>query len=218
VIEHEAVEAGAGATAERLARRIRELAASRPGRTIVGIVGAPGAGKSTLTEAVAARLPEGLAVVVPMDGFHLGQSILDGTELAARKGAPDTFDVGGYVALLRRLRLADEDVVYAPTFRRSIEEPVAASIAVPRGVPVVLTEGNYLLADDGRWGEVRGLLDEVWFVDVPEELRRERLVERHVAFGRSRRAAEEWTDGPDAANARLVAATRSRADRFVAWS
>jgi pantothenate kinase len=155
---------------------------------------------------------------VPMDGFHLGQEILDGTELAARKGAPDTFDVGGYIALLGRLRLADEDVVYAPTFRRSIEEPIAASIAVPRHVPVVLTEGNYLLADVGRWGEVRRLLDEVWFVDVPETLRRERLIERHVAFGRSRRAAEDWTDGPDAANARLVAATRSRADRFVAWS
>ncbi len=218
MIEHDALGALAAATAEGLARRIVDRASTETGRMLVGVVGAPGAGKSTLTEVVAALLPEGLAVVVPMDGFHLGQSILDGTELAARKGAPDTFDVGGYVALLRRLRLADEDVVYAPTFRRSIEEPVAASIAVPRAVPVVLTEGNYLLADVGRWGEVRGLLDEVWFVDVPEGLRRERLVERHVTFGRSRRAAEEWTDGPDAANARLVASTRSRADLVVAWS
>ncbi len=136
-------------------------------RLILGIAGAPGSGKSTVAQALQRELEE--AVVVPMDGFHLGNTIIDGTPLRDRKGAPDTFDVGGYVSLLARLVRRDEEVVYAPAFRRSLDEPVAASIAVPRSAPVVITEGNYLLSTLPGWREIRQHLDEVWFLDLAGE-------------------------------------------------
>lgn len=186
-------------------------------RVLLGITGAPGAGKSTF--AAFLKEPFGAeAVVVPMDGFHLGNTILDGTPLKQRKGAMDTFDVGGYLSLLQRLKRREEQVVYAPEFRRSIEEPIAASIAVPASVPLVITEGNYLLADQPGWREVRAQLDEVWFLEVPADLRLSRLVDRHVLFGKERTAAEQWANGPDQANAELIAKTRQHADRIIPWS
>jgi pantothenate kinase len=153
-----------------------------------------------------------------MDGFHLGNAIIDGTPLRQRKGAIDTFDVGGYLSLLQRLARRDEPVVYAPDFRRQLDEPVAASIAVPASVPLVITEGNYLLADHPVWRRVRAELDEVWFMDTPPDLRLARLVDRHVRFGMDRPAAEDWAGGSDEANARLIESTRSAADRILPWS
>jgi pantothenate kinase len=186
-------------------------------RFLLGVAGSPGSGKSTFSACLADALGPGSALVVPMDGFHLGNAIIDGTPLRQRKGAPDTFDVGGYLSLLQRLARRDEDVVYAPDFRRTIDEPVAASLAVPAALPVIITEGNYLLSADPRWQQVRAQLDEVWFVDTPHEVRLARLVERHMLFGMDRAAAEAWANGPDAANARLIEATRSRADRIIPW-
>ena len=187
------------------------------GRALLGIAGAPGAGKSTMAEQLVSRIgPE--AVVVPMDGFHLGNAIIEGTPLRQRKGAIDTFDVGGYLSLLQRLARRDESVVYAPDFRREIDEPVAASIAVPASVPLVITEGNYLLADHPVWQQVRAQLDEVWFMDTSPALRLERLVDRHVHFGMDRPAAEEWAACSDEANARLIESTRDAADRVIPWS
>lgn len=186
-------------------------------RIVLGVVGAPGAGKSTFSACLAGAFGPEEALVVPMDGFHLGNAIIDGTPLRQRKGAPDTFDVGGYVSLLQRLRRRDEEVVYAPDFRRSIDEPVAASIAVPAAVPLIITEGNYLLSEDPEWQKVRAQLDEVWFIDTAHELRLSRLVERHMLFGMDRLAAEAWAAGSDEANARLIAATRHRADRIITW-
>jgi pantothenate kinase len=186
-------------------------------RTILGIAGAPGSGKSTFAGWIRQQFGPGLAVVVPMDGFHLGNAIIDGTPLRQRKGAIDTFDAGGYLSLLRRLVRRDEPVVYAPAFRRTLDEPVAASIAVPAEVPLVITEGNYLLAELEPWKEVRAQLDEVWFVDTPPALRLKRLVERHVRFGMDRAAAVAWATGPDEANAVLIQATRPAADRVIPW-
>jgi pantothenate kinase len=186
-------------------------------RILLGVAGAPGAGKSTFSACLADAFGPEEALVVPMDGFHLGNAIIAGTPLRQRKGAPDTFDVGGYVSLLQRLRSRDEEVVYAPDFRRSIDEPVAASIAVPATVPLIITEGNYLLSEDPEWRKVRAQLDEVWFIDTAPELRRSRLVERHMLFGMDRQAAEAWAAGSDEANARLIAATRHRADRIITW-
>ena len=185
-------------------------------RRILGLAGSPGAGKSTLAEAVAARLP-GRAVVVPMDGYHLANVELARLGRAARKGAPDTFDAAGFAALLRRLRdrVAGE-TVYAPAFRREIEEPVAGAIPVPADVPLVITEGNYLLMADGPWAAVRPLLDEAWFVAVDPALRRTRLLDRHVLFGRSPAEAEAWVTSTDDPNARAIDATRGRADYVVA--
>jgi pantothenate kinase len=186
-------------------------------RTVLGIAGAPGSGKSTFAEWIRQQFGPGLAVVVPMDGFHLGNAILDGTPLRQRKGAIDTFDAGGYLSLLRRLVRRDEPVVYAPEFRRSLDEPVAASIAVPAEVPLVITEGNYLLAEPDPWKEIRAQLDEVWFVDTHPALRLKRLVERHVSFGMDRAAAVDWATGPDEVNAVLIQATRPAADRVIPW-
>jgi pantothenate kinase len=189
------------------ARRLAEAGSRR----VLGITGPPGSGKSTL----AARLVELLgdaAVGVPMDGFHLAQAELERLGRADRKGAPDTFDAGGFVALLRRLRTAEEEVVYAPAFHRELEEPVAGSIAVPRSVPLVITEGNYLLLDDDGWAPVRGLLDETWFLDLHPVLRRERLVSRHAAHGRTVAEARRWACGSDEKNARVVQATAGRSD------
>lgn len=186
-------------------------------RTILGIAGAPGSGKSTFAVWLREQFSPGTAVVVPMDGFHLGNAIIEGTPLRERKGAIDTFDGGGYLSLLRRLARRDEAVVYAPEFRRTLDEPVAASIAVPADVPLVITEGNYLLAEQEPWKEVRAQLDEVWFLETPPALRLQRLVDRHVSFGMDRGAAAAWATGPDEANARLIQAGRSEADRIIPW-
>lgn len=186
-------------------------------RRMLGITGAPGAGKSTLTEHLAARLPAGAVAVVPMDGFHLADEPLARLGRADRKGAPDTFDAAGYVALLQRLRsaLPQDPPVWAPSFARDLEQPLAGSIEVPADVPLVLTEGNYLLLEDGPWAHVRTLLDEIWCVDVPEPLRHERLIARHERFGKTPEAARDWALGPDEANARLVESVAGRADRTV---
>lgn len=186
-------------------------------RVLLGITGPPGSGKSTFSELLLRHFRPGDAVVVPMDGFHLGNAIIDGTPLRQRKGAIDTFDAGGYLSLLRRLAQREEEVVYAPDFRRSMDEPVAASIAVPARVPLVITEGNYLLAEQDPWPKVRAQLDEVWFLDSPQAVRLARLVERHVRFGMDRTAAEAWATGSDEVNARLIEATRNSANRIIPW-
>lgn len=180
---------------------------------MLGVVGAPGAGKSTIARRVVDALGEA-AVYVPMDGFHLAQTELVRLGRAERKGSPDTFDAAGYVALLRRLREGGE-TVYAPKFRRDLEEPIAGAIAVPPETPLVVTEGNYLLLDEGPFARVAPLLDESWYVDVEDGLRLERLVERHRVFGKSPEAAHEWAHGSDQRNAELVAASRERADVVV---
>lgn len=189
----------------------------RGDRRILGLAGPPGGGKSTLAEALKAIFGE-RAVIVPMDGFHLAQVELERLGRADRKGAPDTFDAAGYVALLRRLRdpVAGE-TVYAPAFRREIEEPVAGAIAVPAEVPLVITEGNYLLVDEGPWADVRALLDEAWYVGGDDTQRRERLVARHMTFGRDETAARAWVENTDEPNARRIAATASRADLVFGW-
>lgn len=185
-------------------------------RRILGIAGAPGAGKSTLAEALVGALGE-RAVLVPMDGFHLADVALSRLGRLERKGAPDTFDARGYVALLQRLRMVrpSDPPVWAPMFERELEQPLAGAIEVQADVPLVITEGNYLLCDDGPFAQVSALLDARWFVSVPESVRHERLIARHERFGKDPRAAREWALGPDENNARLVAATRGRADVVV---
>ncbi|MER7463124.1 nucleoside/nucleotide kinase family protein [Streptomyces sp. NPDC097981] len=197
-----------------LEERARALAASGA-RRVLGIAGPPGAGKSTLAARLAAALGPGLAVVVPMDGFHLAQAELERLGRADRKGAPDTFDAAGYAALLGRLRTPAAAAVYAPAFDRSLEEPVAGSIPVAPAVRLVITEGNYLLYEAGEWAGVRALLDEVWFLAPDDGLRVRRLVDRHVRHGRAPAHAEEWVTRSDEANARLIAGGRARADLVV---
>ncbi|MFF2330922.1 MULTISPECIES: nucleoside/nucleotide kinase family protein [unclassified Streptomyces] len=197
-----------------LTARARRLAV--PGRRrILGIAGAPGAGKSTLAAQLVGALG-GRAVLVPMDGFHLAQAELERLGRAGRKGAPDTFDAAGYAALLRRLRLPEPGTtVYAPAFDRALEEPIAGAVPVPPDIPLVVTEGNYLLHDEGAWAPVHELLDETWFLELEPDLRVRRLVDRHVRFGKPRTYAEHWVAESDEPNARLVERGRSRAGLVV---
>ena len=188
--------------------RIR-LSDLRPRGRLLGICGAPGAGKSTLAAALAATYD---GVVVPMDGFHLADLELERRGLLDRKGAPETFDAEGYAALLARIRSRPAHVVLAPSFDRSIEQPVAGAVPVPPEAGLVVTEGNYLLLDEPRWQAVRAELDEVWHVHVDESVRLERLVARHVRFGKTPDEARDWVARVDQPNAVLVEAAAERAD------
>ena len=183
-------------------------------RKILGITGPPGAGKSTLADAIIEAMGDD-ARLVGMDGFHLAQRELGRLGRQDRKGAPDTFDAAGYVSLLRRLSQNTEAVVYAPWFDRSVEEPIACAVPIEREVPLVVTEGNYLLVDDGDWAQVRPLLGTCWYVDLDEWTRIDRLVTRHQSFGRTPDQAREWVLRSDQSNAELVARTRERADLVV---
>ena len=192
----------------------RALALADGGRTILGIAGCPGAGKSTVSAAITGRVPS--SVVVPMDGFHLLNDELVRLGRRDRKGAPDTFDVGGYVELLDRIRRqAPGEIVTAPRYDRAASAPVADAIAVEADVRLVVTEGNYLLLDELPWLQVRQLLDEVWFVDIDDVVRVPRLIRRHIDFGKSPAEAREWVMRSDESNAARVAASRSRADVVV---
>jgi pantothenate kinase len=200
-------ESANGMSFAELLARARGLAAGG-GRRLLGICGPPGAGKSTLATRLVDALA-GTAVYVGMDGFHLAQTELVRLGRTTRKGAPDTFDAAGFAHLLGRLRAnIPGETVYAPEFRREIEEPVAGAVAVAPTTPLVVTEGNYLLV----WPRVRELLDEVWFLAPEEAVRQRRLVARHRAFGRSDVQARERAFGSDQANAELVMSMMDGAD------
>lgn len=196
-----------------LVARVRALAAGTE-RIVLGITGAPGAGKSVLSDALLSALGRD-AVLVGMDAFHLADAELARLGRSGRKGAPDTFDVDGYVATLDRIRARDRPV-YVPVFDRGLEAAIAGSVRVDPEVPVVITEGNYLLLSDGGWERVRPCLDEVWFVQPDEAERQRWLIARHESYGRDPDAARAWALGTDQRNAELVQTTAHRADRVFA--
>lgn len=206
-----------------LADRARGLVVDG-GRAVLGITGAPAAGKTTLAEELVAVLapapPPGLAAGawvahVPMDGFHLADVELERLGLRDRKGAPDTFDALGYANLLRRLREDVDEMIYAPGFERVIEQPIAGAIGVPRNARLIISEGNYLLLDDPRWSKVRPLFTEVWYADLDRAERWRRLIHRHVRFGKDEPAAVAWATGTDEQNAAVIAATKDGADLII---
>jgi pantothenate kinase len=189
-------------------RQIAALVESLPaGRVVLGLSGAPGAGKSTLAAALATAYG---VPVVPMDGFHRPNAELEAMGRRDAKGAPDTFDAAGYAALLARLRTGER--VLAPAFDHRQPDPVADAIEVPAGASLVVTEGNYLLLDEPRWRAVRDECDVVWHLVTDETTRVERLVARHVAAGRSPDDARAWVARVDGANAEVVEAVADRAD------
>ena len=180
-------------------------------RFLLGVTGAPGSGKSTLTERLARELD---AVVVPMDGFHLSNRELDARDLRAVKGAPLTFDAERFVDAVRDIRRADTDV-WLPDFDRAADEPRPDSISVPNEASIVIVEGNYLLLESTPWVELRGLFDTVVHLDIDPALRVERLIDRHVRFGKTPSDASDFVHASDEANAELVEAVRHRAHVIV---
>jgi pantothenate kinase len=188
-------------------------------RAILGIAGSPGAGKSTLVDALVDRIRtiKGADWVahVPMDGFHLADAQLDRIGARSRMGAADTFDVAGYAYLLERLKREIDDPVYVPGFERTLEQPLAAALVVLPSVRLVVTEGNYLLLDEPHWERARRAMDAVWFVASEETIRVERLVARHVQFGKTPSEARAWVATTDQRNAELVAGTAGKADRVI---
>jgi pantothenate kinase len=193
-------------------------------RVILGVTGPPGAGKTTLVEGLLDLLrgtpPAGLPVDdwvahLPMDGFHLADIELERLGSSQRKGAPDTFDAAGYLSILRRIREDTPGVVYAPAFERTLEQPIAASIPIPGAARLVVTEGNYLLLQEGDWPQIRAVMDEVWYLDLDDEERTRRLIDRHVQFGKDAAHATAWVNGTDQANAELVISSKARADLVI---
>ena len=177
------------------------VAEARTRRLVLGITGMPGSGKSTFAERLVEEFAaEGVAAVaVPMDGFHLPDAELESRGLAAVKGAPATFDRAALEDLLTRLRDTSATIT-APAYSRDLHAVVPDAIEVAPEVQIVLVEGNYL----GLWPGVRDRLDEIWRIDVPWEVARERLIARRIATGREPESATEWVDRVDAANALLV--------------
>jgi pantothenate kinase len=188
-------------------------------RFFLGVTGPPGAGKSTVAASTAAAANEargpGFAIVAPMDGFHLSNEQLDGLGLLAVKGAPETFDVDGFVRLLEQARRDRSFTVLWPGFDRSIEQTVPGAIRIVPATGLVIVEGNYLLLDRPRWRDVRALLDEVWYVNAPRSVLRQRLLERALEGGRTEAEALHHVESSDLPNADLVAASKAAADRVI---
>lgn len=186
-------------------------------RLLVGIAGSPGSGKSTIGAMLVERLNavEPRAVLLPMDGFHLPQARLVMLGRRDRMGAPDTFDVGGFITRLHALRAAGPEPVLVPGFDREIEEPVPDAMSIPATASIVVVEGNYLLMQSGGWQHVLPLLDVSYFVELDRDIRLERLIARHERFGKSPDAARSWALGPDEANARLIEESAAQATHRI---
>ena len=195
--------------------RIKDLALKHSGRFIIGIVGKPGAGKSTLTSHLIENLPKDSVSHVPMDGYHLSNLQLKNLGLTDRKGAFNTFDSNGYVSLLKRINTETDQDIYYPVFHREIEESYAADGVVLANTKIVLTEGNYLLFDKAGWEKVAAELTEIWYINIDDNLRIERLVKRHEFYGKDKESAFNWATGTDEINAKIVESTAARADVII---
>jgi pantothenate kinase len=195
--------------------RIKDLALKHSGRFIIGIVGKPGAGKSTLTSHLIENLPKDSVSLVPMDGYHLSNLQLKNLGLSDRKGAFNTFDSNGYVSLLKRINTETDQDIYYPVFHREIEESYAADGVVLANTRIVLTEGNYLLFDKAGWEKVAAELTEIWYISINDSVRIERLVKRHEFYGKDKESALNWATGTDEINAKIVESTAARADVII---
>ena len=184
-------------------------------RTIIGIVGKPGGGKSTLSKYLLKGMDPSLVSVVPMDGFHLSNKVLKELGMSERKGAQDTFDVTGFTTLIARIKSDGAEPIYYPVFDRSIEESIAAQGVVYPSTRVVIVEGNYLMHDRDGWQEISPLLEQSWYAYLDEDLRISRLISRHIAFGKDPERAKAWAKGSDQVNAELIETGVARCDFLI---
>jgi len=183
-------------------------------RFILGIVGKPGVGKSTFTQVLSQHLSQDLVAILPMDGFHMSNEELIQLGRRERKGAPDTFDIDSFAQTLSLIKQSEGDVTF-PIFEREIEASIPSAGLIPATAKLIIVEGNYLLHSDSGWDQIRQQLDESWYLKVDDDLRMQRLIERHIHFGKSPEAAKEWSEGTDEANARLIQESEARADYTV---
>jgi pantothenate kinase len=193
----------------------RLVALAARGRCLVAIAGAPGSGKSTISDGLCRRLnarSPGLAATVQMDGFHYDDAILRERGTLARKGAAFTFDVGGLHALLERLRANREAEIAVPVFDRELEIARASARIIGRDVRLILVEGNYLLLDEEPWRALRPLFDLTIALVVPEEELERRLIDRWIGLGLDPVAAEKRARTNDLENARRILAHSAPAD------
>ena len=193
-----------------------ELLLGSSNNFLLGIVGKPGVGKSTFTENMLKSLKSDLVGVVPMDGFHLSNEELLKAGKRERKGAPDTFDVLAFIELLKLLKKRDDKEVIFPTFDRESDMSIPGGGRILPNTILVVVEGNYLLHPESGWGEAKSYFDETWFLEIDEELRISRLVDRHIFFGKSRSEAEDWVKNSDEKNAVLINESKNLADLSVA--
>ena len=197
------------------AKAIVAKCAAAANRTIIGIIGKPGGGKSTLSKYLLKGMDPTLVSVVPMDGFHLSNKVLKELGRSDRKGAQDTFDVKGFTTLIQRIKLDSADAIYYPVFDRSIEESIAAQGVVYPSTRVVIVEGNYLMHDKDGWQEISPLLDQSWYAFLDEDVRISRLISRHIAFGKDPESAKAWAKGSDQVNAELIELGVERCDFLI---
>jgi pantothenate kinase len=203
---------------ELLFEQIQSLLDGENPRTLIGIVGKPGAGKSTVVEEISKKFDSKLVSIIPMDGFHLSNEELISLGRRDRKGAPDTFDVESFTSLIKRVK-SDSNVDHKfPIFHREIEASIADEGMVPKESKVVVIEGNYLFSEDHNWSQVYPLLNHTWFIEIKDEVRLERLIARHIRFGKTPEEAEAWSWGSDETNARFIGLTAYRAENIIELS
>jgi pantothenate kinase len=200
---------------ELLFEQIQTLLDSQSTRSLIGIVGKPGAGKSTVVEEIEKRYKPNEVSIIPMDGFHLSNEELIELGRRDRKGAPDTFDVEGFISLIKKVKHESQVDHKFPIFHREIEASVSDEGAVPKESKVVVIEGNYLFSEDHNWNGVFPLLDHTWFIEINDEVRIERLIARHIRYGKTPEAAENWSRGSDETNARFIELTTHRASNII---